>query len=113
MKYQIITINKNLRKILKLLFKSNGERLVLKYSDKNPLVYHKKTEQITYISKGEGIAILDNQKINIYEGQVIIIPKKTQHSFKSITSSLVTYHIHWPKDYLDTDRYIKKDNVIL
>ncbi len=113
MEYQIINIQKNLRDIFVNFFKQNGEKLILKSSDLNPLVYHKKTEQMTYIYKGKGILVLNSDKINISEGDLIIIPKKACHSFKSKSNELETYHIHWPLDFLETDRYIEKNEVIL
>lgn len=113
MSFQIISIKKELRTCFTELLSTNGEFIVLKSTDPNPLVYHKKTNQISYIKSGSGFVTLGTQNLKICAGDLIIIPKNLRHSFTAKTSKMETLHIHWPTMYLDKDRYIEKERVVL
>lgn len=89
----------------------NAERQVLCENDKAPLVRHDFTNQITYVLKGEGIGMFGDEIRELSEGDIIMIPLCTQHSFKSTNKTMELLHYHWPKDRLDTDRTIIKDDI--
>lgn len=92
-------------------FKSIGSELQeLQKMDDAPLVMHKLTNQITYVVKGEGIAVLGDEIRTISEGHILAIPRKMQHCFKCVGQLLILQHYHWPQDYLETDRVILQED---
>lgn len=75
-----------------------------------PLVKHDLTNQITFVAQGEGVGIIGDEIRCFSEGDVIMIPLKTPHSFKCKGKKLELLHYHWPKDFLETDRTILRED---
>ena len=89
----------------------NAERQELSENDEAPLVKHDLTNQITYVVKGEGIGMFGDEIRALSEGDVIMIPLSTPHSFKSKSKTMEMRHYHWPQDHLETDRIILRDDI--
>lgn len=89
----------------------NAERQKLSENDEAPLVKHNLTNQITYVAKGEGIGMFGDEIRTFSEGDVIMIPLSTPHSFKSRGKTMELLHYHWPQDHLETDRTILRDDI--
>ncbi|TBX05620.1 cupin domain-containing protein [Clostridium perfringens] len=110
--FQIIKIDSNLRSFFEKIFLLNkGEVQILTENSKKPLVVHKKTEQITYVYEGCGLVFLNNKKIDINEGNLILISKGTEHSFVCNEGKLNLIHFHYPKDNIEKDIEILLENI--
>lgn len=88
-----------------------SEKQELYKDDMAPLVMHSFTNQITYVAKGKGFGLLGDEIQSVSEGDVLFIPKKTKHSFKSKGDVLVLYHYHWPREFLDEDRLVLQEDM--
>lgn len=107
--------NKELVKYLKNIVNNEAERVgdyyqVLDPNSDKPYVIHNKTYQITAILRGIGIAVVNDDIIELKENDILIMDKNTKHSFVCSDSELELFHIHLPKDEIDTDRFILRDN---
>lgn len=91
-----------------ILFQSGGERQVLGATSPRPVVVHEMTDQITFVSKGRGIARLNGEWIALSEGDVVMIGKGTSHAFICASNSqdLELLHVHHPAENVDNDRII-------
>lgn len=84
---------------------------ILNIDSDKPYVYHLNTYQITAILSGEGIAIVDDKVVNLKENDILFMDKNTNHSFVCKGTQLELFHIHLPKEGIETDRYILLNNV--
>lgn len=109
--FQILKINKNAIKNIEELFKLNGEIMILTKNSDKPLVFHKQTNQMSFVISGNGIVYLNNEKFEVKNGDLIIIPIMTKHSFVAISNEFKLGYIHWPLDYIKEDRFIDKNDV--
>ena len=74
--------------------------------DNSPVVVHKKTNQLTYIMDGEGIAVLNGQEIELKKGSVVLVEAGTTHQFFVKSKEMILFHIHIPDEGRENDRYI-------
>ncbi len=79
-------------------------------TDNSPTVVHRKTNQLTYIIKGNGYAYLNDAKQEVHAGTMLFIEAGTQHRFVAISNELVLFHIHVPDEGRECDRYIIEGN---
>lgn len=91
------------------IIKEKYYQVLTKSSDK-PVVKHKKTNQITIVLKGSGLAVINNEKINFNENDILYIAKNNSHCFISKSDKIELFHIHLPYEFIETDREILKDN---
>ena len=73
-----------------------------------PYVYHTKMLQISILISGKGYVILNNKKIRIGKGSIIIFDNNTIHSFKSLSKYMEFIHIHIPNNDNSYDRIVVK-----
>lgn len=74
--------------------------------DNSPIIVHKKTNQLTYVVKGEGVVVLNGKEEKIIEGSSILVEAGVTHQFKVYSDELTLFHIHIPDEGRDNDRYI-------
>ena len=75
-----------------------------------PYVVHKKTNQITAVLRGKGVAILDGESVEIEENDVLLLSRNTKHSFASKSPEIELFHIHIPLHTIEEDREILREN---
>jgi len=66
---------------------------------------HKKMEEIYYVEKGEGELVIEDEVLNIREGDLIPIPKNSWHYLKKIEGKplevlVITYPRYDPNDLI-------------
>ena len=74
--------------------------------DNSPIVVHKKTNQLTYIIAGEGIAIINGISQKIKKDSVVFIEAGSRHQFVATTKEMTLFHIHIPEEGRNNDRII-------
>lgn len=57
-------------------------------SDSEPH-YHKKTTEVYYILKGEGVMLLDDEEVSLKPGLCIYIPPGVRHQVKGTIQTLI------------------------
>ncbi len=72
--------------------------------------YHNYPNVLILILEGEGIAYLNNKEYNVKKGDVINIPQKTSHGFKTGKEKLVFLSIQTPPIY---GKDVEKDTYFL
>jgi mannose-6-phosphate isomerase-like protein (cupin superfamily) len=87
----------------KVLFTTEQLQLVvmnLPAGDDIPMETHKKTTQFIRVEGGSGMAIINNKKISIKDGDAIIIPAGYQHYIKNNGKvPLLLYTIYSPPEH--------------
>lgn len=74
--------------------------------DNHPIVVHKKTNQLTFVLSGSGIAVIDGKSIKIHKNTTVFIEAGASHQFIATSKQLNLFHIHVPDEGRDNDRYI-------
>lgn len=74
--------------------------------DKNPVVVHKETNQLTYVLEGRGAVFLNGEEQKIDSGNMILIEAGIKHQFIAHSEKLILFHIHIPDEGRDVDRFI-------
>lgn len=102
----IVHIEKQNQELLSSFFKNldSFSQTIVPHSEK-PLVRHNETNQMTYVSEGEGYVLIEDKKSYILKGDLIFISKGNTHSFAT-NSKLGLLHYHWPKELLGNDREV-------
>ncbi|MBE6051252.1 MAG: cupin domain-containing protein [Clostridium sp.] len=108
--FQVLKIAEDMRQAVIELFKDmeNDAQTLSKDSEK-PLVVHHDTKQMSYVVKGQGYVAVNDNILKIIEGDLIIIDKKSTHSFICSEGDIELMHIHWPKANVDLDREVIND----
>lgn len=78
----------------------------LSNQDNSPTVVHHRTNQMTYVVSGSGLAWLNGVEQAIAPGSSIYVPAGTTHRFLAQSSQMVLFHIHIPDSGRETDREI-------
>lgn len=78
----------------------------LRPSDNSPTVFHKQTNQYTYIIAGSGRIFLNGVESKIAAGDGFFIEAGTYHRFIADSEEMILFHIHIPDEGRDFDRYI-------
>lgn len=68
--------------------------------------YHKERDEVYYIIKGKGIMRVNEEKKDVKEGDVILIPKGSVHSLKNVEKEpLILVFASAPPFAPEKDRY--------
>ena len=59
--------------------------------------FHKKSEEIYYITKGEGFVVFDDKELEVKEGDTITLPRQTPHALRPKKGSFELLAISSPK----------------
>ena len=75
-------------------------------ADNSPSVVHDRTNQLTYVISGKGVAYLDGLATDLNQNAAVFISEGTVHSFVATEGELTLFHIHIPDVGRDEDRRI-------
>lgn len=99
------TINNN--NYRKILYTNKNQQIVLMSLDVGEYIHREKhnVSQFFRIEQGTGIAILNNKKIRLSDGVVLVVPPNTWHKIinSSKTKKLKLYTIYSPPEHKPTD----------
>lgn len=95
--------NKNFREVL---FTANNLQLVvmsLKPGEEIGMETHEKGDQFIRVEGGTGQAILDGKPCDLADGDIVVIPEKTEHNIVNTSSdtNLSLYTIYTPPEHRD------------
>lgn len=69
----------------------------LRINEPAPLVFHKYSNQLTYVKQGWGLVALNRKISGIASGDLILIPAKMSHTFLTVKKEIVLLHYYWPR----------------
>lgn len=95
--------NSNFRKVL---YTAKGGQLVLmnlKAGEDIGMEVHNDVDQFFWIVKGKAVATLNGEESTVAEGQVLIVPRGTQHNLKNADTrcGLKLFTVYTPPNHPD------------
>ena len=79
---------------------------ILGGTSESPIVFHERTDQVTFVLRGTGYFFNGKDFWDIGEGDIVLIAKGERHGFAATSGSLTLFHIHMPYEYLENDRFV-------
>ncbi len=62
-----------------------------------PLVFHRHSNQLTYIKQGLELVALNRKISRVASGDLVLIPARMLHAFLTVKEEMVLLHYYWPK----------------
>lgn len=92
--------NKNYRKVINTTKQMQLVLMSIPSGEEIGMEIHPKTTQFIRVESGNGVAIINNIKINLKDGDAIVIPSNTKHNIIS-KKDLKLYTIYSPPEHPD------------
>ncbi len=106
-KIEEVVIDKNVGAgIAKLVEGENLSMHIAMVSNKLKPHYHKERDEIYFIIRGKGIIKINEEEIEVKEGDAILIPKGSIHSIRPINKDIEFIFISAPPFNPEKDRYM-------